>query len=202
MTFPKSTSVDWAQSQEATWVSKKVHMRIFIAIDLPNEVKEALIGAQKQLSFAAARMSIVKEFHLTLKFLGEITPAKVEVVKSCLGKVKFKSFSAAVSGIGVFPSESYVRVVWIGIELEEDVIRLQKLIDDALEKEFPKEKGFKPHLTLARVKFISDKNQFAKQLQRIKIKGGRFAVDSFKLKRSTLSNKGAVYEDLAIYTLG
>lgn len=174
-------------------------MRVFIAIDLPNEVKETLVEAQKQFSSAAARMSLVKDFHLTLKFLGEITPAKVEVVKNCLGSVRFRSFSAAVAGIGVFPSESHARVVWVGIEPEDEVIRLQQLIDESLEKEFPKEKNFRPHLTLARVKFVSDKKQFARQLQQLKIKDMSFSVDNFKLKRSTLLSEGTIYEDLAVY---
>ncbi|MBI2141368.1 RNA 2',3'-cyclic phosphodiesterase [Candidatus Woesearchaeota archaeon] len=177
-------------------------MRTFIAVDLPEEVKDELANAQRQLSSAvaaAAKMSLAHDFHLTLKFLGEITPAKMEVVKGCLGNVKFKSFSAAVSGIGVFPSENYVRVVWIGIEPEDGFIRLQKQVDDALEKEFPKDKNFKPHLTLARVKFVSDKSAFLQQLQQIQIKKVKFAVEKFKLKKSTLSREGAVYEDLAVY---
>ncbi len=174
-------------------------MRTFVAVDLPEEVKSELANAQRQLSSAAAKLSLAHDFHLTLKFLGEITPAKTEAVKSCLSNVKFKSFPAAVSGIGVFPSESYVRVVWAGIEPEDDFIRLQKLVDDALEKEFRKDKNFKPHLTLARVKFVSDKEQFKQQLQQIKVKRTTFAVKEFKLKKSALSSKGAVYEDLAVY---
>ncbi|MBI2175841.1 RNA 2',3'-cyclic phosphodiesterase [Candidatus Woesearchaeota archaeon] len=175
-------------------------MRVFIAVDLTEEVKSELASAQKQLSSASAKMSMAHDFHLTLKFLGEITPAKVEVVKSCLSNIRFKTFTAAVAGVGVFPSENNVRVVWVGIEPEDELVQLQKKIDDALEKEFAKEKGFKPHLTLARVKFVSDKNSFSRQLQQIKVKNAEFAVDSFKLKRSTLSREGAVYDDLAVYT--
>lgn len=174
-------------------------MRTFIAIDVPEEVKVELTTAQKQLASAAAKTNLAHDFHLTLKFLGEITPAKVQVVKSILSNVRFKSFTASISGIGVFPSENYVRVVWVGLEPEEEISKLQKSIDNALEKEFPKDKSFKPHLTLARVKFVSDKKQFAQQLQQIKIKAAKFPVDSFKLKRSTLSSQGTVYEDLAVY---
>lgn len=174
-------------------------MRTFIAIELPQEVKDAILEAQGQLSSTAAKLSLAHDSHLTLKFLGEITPAKVDVVKSCLSSVKFKPFAAAVSGIGVFPSESYVRVVWAGVEPEGEVIQLQRSIDDALDKEFPKDKQFKPHITLARVKFVQDKEQFRQQLQKIKVKDVRFVVDSFKLKRSMLSGNGPVYEDLAVY---
>ncbi len=177
-------------------------MRTFIAVDLSQEAKDELASVQKQLSTAAAKMSLAHDFHLTLKFLGEITPAKVDAVKKALSTVAFKKFTAAVSGVGVFPSESYVRVAWVGLEPEGEFVQLQKKIDDALDKEFPKEKGFKPHITLARVKFVSDKQQFRQQLQQIKASSMKFTVDSFKLKRSTLSSKGAVYEDLAVYKLG
>ncbi len=174
-------------------------MRVFVAVDLPQEAKDELALVQKQLSTAAAKMSPAHGFHLTMKFLGEVTPAKVEVVKSCLGNVRFKTFSAAVAGMGVFPSESYARVVWAGIEPEEDVIRLQQGIDGSLEKEFPKDKQFKPHITLARVKSVHDKNAFLQQLRQMKVKKIKFVVNSFKLKRSTLSREGAVYDDLAVY---
>ncbi len=175
-------------------------MRTFIAVDLPQEAKDEFAAIQKQLSAAAAKMSLAQDFHLTLKFLGELTPAKVDAVKSCLNSVSFKRFTASFSSIGVFPSESYVRVVWAGIEPEDNFVQLQKKIDDALDKEFPKDTNFKPHITLARVKFISDKELFKQQLQQIRIKNVRFAVDSFKLKRSMLSNRGAVYDDLAVYS--
>lgn len=174
-------------------------MRCFVAVDLPDDVKAALSEAQKQLLQSQAKLSPAHDFHLTLKFLGEITPAKVEIVKNCLSSVKFKPFAAAVAGIGVFPSESYIRVVWAGVGPEDDFIRLQKFVDDALEKEFPKDKNFKPHLTLARVKFVADKEHFIQQLQQIQLKKTGFSVKEFKLKKSALSNKGAVYEDLAVY---
>lgn len=174
-------------------------MRVFVAVDLSQGVKDEFAEIQKQLSATVAGMSMAHDFHLTLKFLGELTPAKVDVVKNCLGSVRFRGFPAALAGIGVFPSENYIRVVWVGIEPEDDIIRLQRGIDDALEKEFPKDKQFKPHLTLARVKFISDKNQFAQKLRQIRIEKIKFAVDSFKLKKSILTKEGAVYEDLAVY---
>ncbi|MBI2143621.1 RNA 2',3'-cyclic phosphodiesterase [Candidatus Woesearchaeota archaeon] len=177
-------------------------MRAFVSIGLPDDAKAALLEAQSQLSTAAAKMNLAHDFHLTLKFLGEISPEKAEAVKNCLGRVKFRSFSAAIAGIGVFPSEDYVRVVWAGIEPEDSVVQLQQKIDGALEKEFPKEKGFKPHLTLARVKLVSDKGLFKRQLPQVQLKRVNFEVKEFRLRKSTLIREGAAYEDLAVYGLG
>ena len=177
-------------------------MRCFIAVDLPVNVKEELVSAQKQLSPAAAKMSLAHDFHLTLKFLGEITPAKVDAVKGLLANVKFKSFAARLSGIGAFPSQNAARVVWVGLEPEESFIELQQMVDDTLRSEFKIEKGFKPHITLTRVKLVSDKERFVKQLQQVKTKTVEFSVESFKLKSSTLSSQGAIYEDLAVFNSG
>lgn len=175
-------------------------MRAFIAIGLPQEAKDALAGAQKQLSKASAKMSLAHDFHLTLKFLGEITPEKAGVVKRCLSNVEFKGFFASLGGIGVFPSESSVRVVWAGVEPEDEFVKLQRQVDEALESEFPRDRSFKPHLTLARVKAVLDKEQFTRQLRQLKVKSVGFSVDAFKLKRSVLHGKdGPIYDDMGVY---
>ncbi len=175
-------------------------MRVFIAIDLPEQVKAELQSAQKQLSSAPAKMSMAHDFHLTLKFIGEITPAQVEALKKCLSTVKFKPFTASLGRVGAFPNYDYAKVVWIGLEPEDGMIELQQVIDDALEKEFHRDKGFKPHLTLARVKGVNDKKGFAHQLVRTKYEKASFTVDCFKLKSSTLGSTGAVYEDVGTYS--
>ncbi len=174
-------------------------MRAFIAVDLPPEAKDELASVQKRLSPAAARMSLARDYHITLKFLGEVSAQQLEMVKSSLSQVRFKKFSAALGSLGVFPSEDRARVVWVGVEPEDDFVQLQKGIDDSIEKLFPKEKNFRPHITLARVKLVSDKKLFAQQLQQVKAKGIGFPVGEFKLKKSTLTREGAVYEDLAVY---
>jgi RNA 2',3'-cyclic 3'-phosphodiesterase len=170
-------------------------MRVFIAIDLPAEVKAYLVSLQKQLP--EAKMSKVKDFHLTLKFLGELTPDKVDRVKQLLKEVKVEKFVAATTNISVFPDESYVRVVWIGLEPEAEIAKLQQQIETLLGKEFGKEKGFKAHLTLARIKFC-DKN-FTQQLKVIKTERKTFAVERFSIKESILSPNGPEYKDLAVY---
>ncbi|MFH1181731.1 MAG: RNA 2',3'-cyclic phosphodiesterase [Candidatus Woesearchaeota archaeon] len=172
-------------------------MRVFIAIDLPEEVKKYLIELQKQLP--EAKMSKTKDFHLTLKFLGELTPERVERVKQILREVKFEKFSATTTGMGVFPNESYIRVVWVGLEPEKEILQLQQQIEELLGRDFGKEKIFKAHLTLARVKFVADKDSFLRQLKEIKTERKTFAVEGFRLKESILSPKGPTYRDLAVF---
>jgi 2'-5' RNA ligase len=172
-------------------------MRVFIAIDLTEDVKNYLKGIQQQLP--EAKLRTVKDFHLTLKFIGELTPERVERLKELLGEVKFGKFVVETAGIGVFPSEKYIRVVWIGLEPEEPLLKLQQQIEAVLAKEFRQEKNFKAHLTLARVKFVGDKAEFVRKLKEIKRERKKFVVERFILKKSTLTPEGPIYEDLAIY---
>jgi len=169
-------------------------MRTFIAIELPEEVKEYLKELQKELT--GIKASFVKDFHLTLKFLGEVSEDKVEKIKEKLSEVKFEPFKVKLGKTGVFPSESYIRVVWIGIEPKEKVIGIQKQVNEAMQGFGFKKDKFKSHLTLARVKFIDDKKAFVEKLKQLEIKPLEFEVSSFSLMKSTLTPEGPIYEEL------
>ena len=174
-------------------------MRCFIAIELPEEVTNELKRLQSEINSSEAKLSFAKDAHITLKFLGELTPQKVEYVKKSLASCKFRKFSVTLDRIGVFPGENYIRVVWVGVIPEKDVMELQKEIDEALQKDFKKEKQFRAHATLARVKYVSDKEKFLELLKNTKVNKIKFTVEEFKLKRSTLTGAGPVYDDLAVY---
>ncbi|MDP3765853.1 MAG: RNA 2',3'-cyclic phosphodiesterase [Nanoarchaeota archaeon] len=172
-------------------------MRLFIAIDF-NEIKDYFIELQKHLP-KNAKLSLTKSFHITLKFIGEIRPDKFEEIISILKNIKFKSFSVVLDSIGIFPSENYIRVVWVGIKPEEKVLGLQENIDEALKPMFKKEKDFRAHITLARVKYTEDKKQFLEQLKKIKIENKKIEIKDFILIKSTLNPKGPIYENLEVF---
>lgn len=176
-------------------------MRLFIAIDIPDNIKEYITKIQGKIETTSNKIRFVDKnnIHLTLKFLGEVEPYKTEEIKAILKKISFKPFYVCMDKIGVFPSESYIRVIWVSLKPENDILELQKNIDDNLKKLFKKEKDFKAHLTLARVKFIDDKNNFIGKLKKINIEEKRFGVENFKLVKSTLTREGPVYEDLEVY---
>jgi len=173
-------------------------MRLFIAIDF-SELRDYFVELQGQLP-KNAKLSLTKSFHLTLKFLGEVQPNDFETVISILKKMSFHSFSVFLDSIGIFPSENYIRVVWIGLKPDDNILELQKNIDDALKPLFKREKDFKAHITLARVKYPEDKKQFLEQLRKINVESKRIEVKDFRLIKSTLTPKGPVYEDLAIFS--
>ena len=172
-------------------------MRLFIAIDF-NELKNYFAELQKLLP-KNAKLSFTKTFHLTLKFLGEVQPNNAEKVADILKKIKFKHFSVHLDSIGIFPTENYIRVVWVGLKPEDKVLELQKNIDDLLRELFKREMEFKAHITLARVKYPEDKKSFVEQLKKIKVEGKKIEIKNFRLIKSTLMPKGPVYEDLYIF---
>jgi len=171
-------------------------MRLFIAFDISDEAKEELLKAQSELKKADAKLTLAKEFHLTLKFLGEVEDKKVDEIKDRLSKVRFEQFDAELDGTGVFPTEDYIRVVWVGLEPKDKITTLQQKIEEALLGMFLKDTRFHPHLTLARVKFVKDKKGFIEKLKKIKMEKKAFSLSIFKLIKSTLTPKGPVYEVL------
>ncbi|PIN86098.1 RNA 2',3'-cyclic phosphodiesterase [Candidatus Woesearchaeota archaeon CG10_big_fil_rev_8_21_14_0_10_44_13] len=171
-------------------------MRLFMAFDVSEEAENELKRQQAALKKTDPGLGFTREFHLTLKFLGEVDEKLVGELKSRLSRIKFDAFTANLSDAGVFPSEDYIRAAWIGLEPKEKINALQQQIEGSLEGMFQKEERFHPHLTLARVKFIKDKKALIGGLKRMDVKKVNFRVDSFKLIKSTLAPGGPVYEVL------
>jgi len=171
-------------------------MRLFIALEF-NELKEYFYSLQDKIRFNSGKFTFPKAFHMTLKFIGEFDENKVEIVKKILEKVKFEHINVRVSKVGFFPTEKYIRVVWLGIKPEEEIIKLQNRIDKELEElNFKHEKSFKPHITLARVKVLQEKDEFIEKVKSLVIEEKEITLKSFKLVKSELTPEGPVYEDL------
>jgi 2'-5' RNA ligase len=170
-------------------------MRLFIAIDCNTE-KEYFKHLQAELPKEGVKLSLTNDFHITLKFLGEVMPHKVDTLKEALHSVGFSPFSFSLGNIGVFPSERSPRVVWVGVDPEEHAIQLQKHVEKALHGIFEKEKHFEPHITLARVKHVAYPSQFMGKMKSITVEKKSIVVDKFHLVKSTLTPKGAMHESI------
>src|SRR5262249_15377007 len=130
-------------------------MRTFIAIDITPEIRGQIadfIQANRD-ALTGARWVRPEGMHITLKFLGEISPDQKESVEAVLGRIRSVPFDLTVSDLGFFPSERRPRVFWVGIEAPQALSLLASAIDDALlPLGFDQEKReFTPHLTLARL---------------------------------------------------
>lgn len=177
-------------------------MRAFIAIQLPKKVREECIKVQEKIKdLIKAKFVEEENIHITLKFLGDISESSVKKISKILKDLDFKPFKLELFRLGVFPSEKFIRVVWIGVRPEEKLLELQKKIDDSLTTlGFKKEKKFEGHITIARVKFVKNKEEFVKKLREMKPKNIGFEVKSFELKKSTLTEKGPIYETLSVFS--
>ena len=173
-------------------------MRLFVAIDL-EELKDYFAEIQKQIPSDIAKLKPVKSFHLTLKFLGESD--KTEEIKHALSKTEFDQFKLKLAKkLGVFPSEGYIKVIWIGLEGDDELKSLQRQIEEGLEHfHLRKDFEFTPHLTLARVKFISNKPEFLKKLKDIEIEPKEVLIKEFKLIKSELTREGPIYTELGAF---
>jgi len=168
-------------------------MRLFIALDFPEMYFKEL--QDKLPDFKGTRPKV---FHLTLKFLGEVEENKVDHIKDSLSKIKFEPLTVTINHLGFFPDEKYIKVVWAGVKEPEPVNTLQINIDNALEQLFKKDSRFHQHITLARVRYMANKETFVQKIKQIKVEK-EFPVNNFKLIKSTLTPNGPVYEDIAVY---
>ena len=173
-------------------------MRVFIAVEISNEeILKKIETFQKNIKINA-KPTRVEQIHFTLQFLGEIDEAKCMQVKNVLSKISFSQFEISLNGVGGFPNLKNPRVVWVGIE-KDGAKKLTQLANEVGTKlttvGFEKDKKFKPHLTVFRVKKkIDDISSIMKDFETIEF--GSETISKIKLKKSVLSPKGPEYSDL------
>jgi RNA 2',3'-cyclic 3'-phosphodiesterase len=176
-------------------------MRLFIGIPLPDEYLGMLgsLAADWDPRFRS-RFSWTRpgNWHLTLKFLGEVRGDKLPVLDDFMKNLDFKRFNLKGAGVGFFGSRGEYRVVWLGLKEDTDkVAALASKIDKGLEVHgFEREKRpFKGHLTLARVKkFYKDDPWDELRQHAGNLDWPPFEVREVILWQSILSRSGARYE--------
>lgn len=173
-------------------------MRVFVSIDLPENIQKEIKKIQEKLPRFVGKFTEMENLHLTLKFLGEIDEEKLVEIKRRLKEIKYRKFEAKISELGVF-SPSYIKIVWVKLNNCYD---LQRIIDEKLEGIFKKEERFMGHLTIARVKSVKNKKYFLGEVKKTEIPAGlKFKVKSFELKKSELTPEGPIHEIIEEYAL-
>ncbi|MDO5851879.1 MAG: RNA 2',3'-cyclic phosphodiesterase [Methanobacteriaceae archaeon] len=178
-------------------------MRSFLAIEIKSELKEDILNIQKEFLDENSRIKFVEKenLHLTLKFFGDINDKKIKEIESIITHTlsNYNSFQLNLEKIGVFPNKKHPKVIWIGTHTIDNV--LVKLIKE-LDKEFnnigfQKEKSYIPHLTIARVKYIDNKEKLINTLNKLQnISLGNMNITSIKLKSSKLTPNGPIYSTI------
>jgi 2'-5' RNA ligase len=175
-------------------------MRCFVAVDIPEEIKERILPVQKELKELDTKLVERENLHFTLKFLGKIDKGKMNAAMNMLGEIKMPAFTVNLKGIGFFPSSDFIRVAWIG-SISKEFANLHNTVNDLLAGIVPKEKPV-PHLTIARVrsqKFRKYLLDFQKRHEREEF--GKFEVAQIKLKSSVVTGKGPIYKDIGAWNL-
>ena len=178
-------------------------MRTFVAIEVDDkDILQKIRSVQESTSFKASPIRI-DQIHFTLQFLGEIDEELCEKVKDVLRTITFSQFDLSLKGVGGFPNLKNPRVIWIGADKKgaEKLIELAKEIEMKLTPlGFEKDKKFKPHLTILRVKHkVGDISLQMKEYETIEF--GTQIVSKIKLKRSVLSPKAVSYTHLTLPTI-
>ncbi|MCW4009363.1 MAG: RNA 2',3'-cyclic phosphodiesterase [Candidatus Bathyarchaeota archaeon] len=181
-------------------------VRAFLAFDIDSDaVKKKLTYMQTQAVQTGADLKLVEpeNIHMTIRFLGDITLNMADKIFEEMQKTQFKPFPVQLTGLGVFPSLSYPRVVWAGIALGADQLQnVFEQIEPRLQKLglTPDNKAFSPHLTIARVRSARNKPQLAEFVTKnAKYDFGAVEARCLRLKRSQLTPKGPIYSTLKEY---
>ena len=175
-------------------------IRTFIAVELPHGVRAALQAARAALTplVSGARWAPDQGIHLTLKFLGDTPPSKVEDVAAIMDTIAGgrAGFVLGIDGIGVFPNPHAARVLWTGVHDPEGACApLARELELALAPLgfTPEKRSFRPHLTLARFKHseLIQENVLSYKPERV-----TFDVTQITLFKSRLRPEGAEYTPL------
>ncbi|HXT11704.1 MAG TPA: RNA 2',3'-cyclic phosphodiesterase [Candidatus Angelobacter sp.] len=187
--------------------------RLFVAISPPEAVKDEIEKAQKEMRGAlpgnVVRWTKREQFHLTLKFLGNVAEARVaELVEALRGAcLDFPPLLLRAERIGFFPNSRIPRVVWVWVADGKEILaRLQKAIERAVGQftEERDEKQFTGHVTLGRIPRLrrSEAELLAKiEREMAKRFFGEWTAGSVELIRSELSSGGSRYTTVAAFPL-
>jgi 2'-5' RNA ligase len=166
---------------------------LFTALDLPEDIVDDLVGLQDDVP--NARWVVADNFHVTLRFLGEIDEPTADEVDMQLSEIRQRPFDLRLREAGVF-GDKKPHAIWIGVEKTEALVHLVKKVDLALNRAGvkPEKRKYVPHVTLARLggdvpkgairNWVESHNGFSSRI---------FTVSKFTLFSSHLKHTGALY---------
>jgi 2'-5' RNA ligase len=181
-------------------------MRVFVALDIPAEIRSAISALIKRLEpeCRGARWVRPESMHLTLKFIGEIPSERVEQVKKALANIRSTDpVRLTFQNVGFFPNDRHPRVFWAGMDASLNLAPLAADIERVLEPlGIPREaREFRPHLTLARFKSEDGLPRLRAAIATIgAFEFGAMETREMHLYESRLERGGAVYTRLASFS--
>jgi len=181
-------------------------MRLFVAIDIPEDVRSAIsaLASKLRLTCRNARWVRIEGLHVTLKFIDETSPEKAAEIKTALASIPSRAaIHMNFRGLGFFPNERRPRVLWAGIEAGPDLAALAAAVETALGAlGIPREeRAFSPHLTLARFDTPRGLDALHAAIEKAGLlEFGVATAKEFHLYQSVLKPGGAEYTRLATFS--
>jgi len=184
-------------------------MRLFVSVDLPDDLVEAVAAVQDELRPASGlRFVDPEQAHVTVKFLGDVAAEDLATVEAAVERgverAEVEPFEVTYGGLGVFPSLEYVSVVWLGVERGGDELRR---LHEAVEAETtgvgvdPADHEFTPHVTLARTDHAGGKERVRRAVEQRHPTVGATTVETVRLTESELGPDGPEYTTVERYPL-
>ncbi len=183
-------------------------LRAFIASELPPALQDAIHKATADLR-GTLRDGLIRwvpalNVHLTLKFLGDVSPSSLDLIKQMLmaEASQFPAFDVQVEGLGCYPNLRRPRVLWVGLTAPAELSWLQRAIEAAAARlgYESEERDFSPHLTIGRVRqnvSSEDVHQIRTALEGCRIGLlGSARVEAVHLFKSELRPEGSIYTKL------
>ena len=183
-------------------------MRLFVALDIPAEVRQAIGEMIARLRDVArgARWVRAEGVHLTLKFIGEIPAERVASIEAELrGANVVAPVEVRFRGAGFFPNERHPRVFWAGVEASPNLAELARDVDQRLSHLgiAAETREFRPHLTLARFESEDGLPRLREEIKKLEpFDFGSMRASEFYLFQSELGRGGAKYTKLASFPFG
>lgn len=177
-------------------------MRLFVGIPLPVEVRERL--ALMSGGVPGARWTTTDNFHLTVRFIGEVDRHGYDDVIAALGHVRAPGFELALGHVDHFGKGTKARVLWIGVEKNPALLYLHDRVESALVRAGlePEVRKYSPHVTLARLQAAPTGRLAAFVQTNHLVRIGPIAIDRFALFSSWSRGEGPIYEVEAEFALG
>ncbi len=180
-------------------------MRTFISVELPENVKRNIYRLSEKIKnsgLVSGRFVDKDNLHLTLRFLGELNEEEVEEVKKLFSDLMLPSFDAYTGKIGFFPSNEFIKIMWIDF-VSDDIMRLRGIVENKLQEiGIPKEKReFSAHITFARIKGVNDRDSFFELVKNLEMEKMKIPVKKISLIKSDLTSKGPIYSILGEFEL-
>ena len=175
-------------------------LRLFLAVPIPESIADRLLTLAADVPGASWRSA--EQYHLTLRFIGDVNEAIARDIDTELGRIIAAPFAIALSGVGSFGGRE-PSALWAGVSAPPDLARLGGACESAIRacRLAPERRSYRPHVTLAYLNGASDHDVAHFLSDAAEFRTAPFQVDHFCMYASRATRAGSYYTQEAVYPL-